>query len=169
MKRMLYLAYGSNLNVEQMGYRCPDAIKIGKTIISDYKLNFRGTRRGYGFANIERAKGNLVGVGIWAISKADEESLDMYEGYPTLYMKTYLDFPYAGKIYTGLAYIMRPGHPVMEPAKWYEDTIREGYQDFKMNTMALDKVLRNVKYEKAKDEYWRIYYTKNGEYAGYTL
>lgn len=36
-----YLAYGSNLNVEQMKRRCPNAIKIGATYINDYKLEFR--------------------------------------------------------------------------------------------------------------------------------
>ena len=25
----LYLAYGSNLNKEQMAYRCPDAVPVG--------------------------------------------------------------------------------------------------------------------------------------------
>ena len=30
MKTKLYLAYGSNLNLGQMGYRCPDSKMAGK-------------------------------------------------------------------------------------------------------------------------------------------
>ena len=37
MKRY-YLAYGSNLNIRQMRYRCPTAKPIGITAIPDYEL-----------------------------------------------------------------------------------------------------------------------------------
>ena len=30
-----YIAYGSNLNVEQMRYRCPDAKIVGTSVIPD--------------------------------------------------------------------------------------------------------------------------------------
>ena len=37
MKRY-YLAYGSNLNVQQMRFRCPTARVIGTAVIEDYEL-----------------------------------------------------------------------------------------------------------------------------------
>lgn len=162
--RNIYLAYGSNLNVEQMKHRCPDARKIGATVIENYKLNFRGTRRGSGVANIERCKGCTVPVGIWSITKADEESLDMYEGYPFLYMKDYLRFTYGEREYFGLAYIMRPGHPVMEPTGWYEDTIRIGYADFGIDTLPLEQALEKC----ASETYdYRNYF--NGRLYSYSM
>ena len=156
MKRSIYLAYGSNLNIKQMTDRCPDAIKIGVGTIENYKLNFRGTRRGTGVANIERCRGMQVPVGVWAISKNDELSLDMYEGYPYLYMKDYLRFTFDDKDYIGLVYIMRPGHPEMLPSIIYENTIREGYKDFGIQAKPLNKAISNV-----RDVNWKKYYANN--------
>ena len=39
---MLYCAYGSNMNIEQMGLRCPEATVMGTGIIPKYLLMFRG-------------------------------------------------------------------------------------------------------------------------------
>ena len=69
-----YVAYGSNLSVEQMALRCPDATIIGTGKIWDYKLVFRF------HADIEKSKGSYVPVLVWKISKADEKRLDIYEG-----------------------------------------------------------------------------------------
>ena len=40
MKRKIYGAYGSNMNLEQMAHRCPKAKVIGSGILQDYKLTF---------------------------------------------------------------------------------------------------------------------------------
>ena len=45
-KRKKYIAYGSNLNLEQMAFRCPTAKVVGKSELKDYELLFRGGRRG---------------------------------------------------------------------------------------------------------------------------
>ena len=75
MKRKYYIAYGSNLDVDQMLRRCPDALTIGCSAIDGYKLVFRGNSRS-GVANIEPCAGSSVPVGVWSISLSDEESLD---------------------------------------------------------------------------------------------
>ncbi len=36
-----YLAYGPNLNLAQMEYRCPTAKKAGTYLLKDYELEFR--------------------------------------------------------------------------------------------------------------------------------
>jgi hypothetical protein len=41
-KGIIYLAYGSNLNLEQMAYRCPNAKALGGTKLNGYRLLFRG-------------------------------------------------------------------------------------------------------------------------------
>ncbi len=40
--KKLYIAYGSNMNMQQMAMRCPKATPLGKYILEDYKLEFRG-------------------------------------------------------------------------------------------------------------------------------
>lgn len=38
MSKRLYVAYGSNLNIRQMKYRCPGAKLYGTGVIEDYEL-----------------------------------------------------------------------------------------------------------------------------------
>ena len=45
-KPTLYIAYGSNLNLPQMAFRCPTAEVVGKSELKDYELLFRGSHYG---------------------------------------------------------------------------------------------------------------------------
>ena len=83
-KQRLYIAYGSNLNLEQMAFRCPTAKVVGKSELKDYELLFRGGRRG-AVATVEPKAGSTVPVLIWEIQNRDEASLDLYEGYPSFW------------------------------------------------------------------------------------
>ena len=83
MADKLYFAYGSNINLEQMDYRCPDATVVGPVVLENYELLFR---RG-GFATIEPKKGERVHGLLWSITPECERSLDLYEGYPRFYDK----------------------------------------------------------------------------------
>ena len=80
-KRRLYVAYGSNLNLQQMGWRCPMAKVVGIGVIENYQLLFNGV------ATIVPEEKAEVPVAVWEIQPRDEQSLDRYEGYPTLYRK----------------------------------------------------------------------------------
>lgn len=106
----VYLAYGSNLNIEQMGQRCPRATVIGGTILKGHRLTFRG-RSGSGVATIERHKGSSVPVLLWEITPQCEKALDRYEGYPRLYRKKRLDVKFEGQDIQAMAYIMNEGFP----------------------------------------------------------
>lgn len=50
--KKVYLAYGSNTNLTQMGHRCPDAAVIGSTVLKGHRLTFKG-KHGNGVATIE--------------------------------------------------------------------------------------------------------------------
>ena len=52
----LYIAYGSNLSIQQMAHRCPDARVAGKAILPDWKLVFKL------HATIEPGRGYTVPV-----------------------------------------------------------------------------------------------------------
>ena len=49
----LYAAYGSNINLDQMAFRCPNAKVVGTSEIKDYKLIFRGEGNDSSWATIE--------------------------------------------------------------------------------------------------------------------
>ena len=84
--KRLYLAYGSNLNVEQMMRRCPGAKIAGIGEIEGYRLLFKGSKTG-SYLTIEKAPGYKVLVAVWQVTAADERNLDIYEGFPTFYYK----------------------------------------------------------------------------------
>ena len=82
MSRKEYFAYGSNLNFEQMAYRCPEATVVGTAKLEGYELAFR---RGY--LSILPKEGASVEGLIWSVTDHDEFQLDCYEGYPKFYNK----------------------------------------------------------------------------------
>ena len=47
-----YFAYGSNMNLEQMKYRCPAAEVVENVRLEDYRLAFRGRAPGNGVATV---------------------------------------------------------------------------------------------------------------------
>lgn len=87
MNKKLYFAYGSNMNLEQMEFRCPDAEVVGNVQLKDYRLAFCGQPSGCGVATILPEKGSIVDGVLWKITPSCEVSLDRYEGYPHLYGK----------------------------------------------------------------------------------
>ena len=93
--RRYYLAYGSNLNVGQMKFRCPTARIIGTSVIKDYELLFKGSITG-SYLTIEKKKGARVPVAVWETQESDELALDRYEGCPQFYYKTEMLVPIKG-------------------------------------------------------------------------
>ena len=71
MKTKIYGAYGSNINLEQMAYRCPHAEVYKVGYINGYRLTFRSG----GFANIEKSEGDRVPVLLWVITEQCEKTL----------------------------------------------------------------------------------------------
>lgn len=129
-----YLAYGSNLNVEQMTQRCPSAKIIGTAEIKDYELLFRGSVTG-SHLTIARKKGGLVPAGVWDISGKDEETLDRYEGCPNFYYKTTMKVPITRLDGTAeeaecFIYIMHEYRDLGVPNKYYLHLCLDGYKYF---------------------------------------
>ena len=51
-KEKLYFAYGSNMNLNQMAFRCPDAEVVESVRLEGYRLAFRTNGGGNGVATI---------------------------------------------------------------------------------------------------------------------
>ena len=151
-RKRYYLAYGSNLNMAQMRYRCPGAVPLGTAEIKDYRLFFKGSRSG-SYLTIEKAEGFTIPVGVWAITEADEARLDRYEGYPAFYYKTEVDITYKGLVsrktrkVKAFFYIMHEDRLFGIPSFQYVNTCRQGYADFGFD----ESVLADA-YEFSKEE-----------------
>ena len=136
----LCVAYGSNLSMDRMANRCPDARPVGSSALKDCRLTFRDNGHA-GVANIERCTGSIVPVGIYAISEWDEICLDGYEGYPRVYKKEYVNLNLNGKKRIGIVYVMTEGRKIHAPSKQYAGIIRAGYEDFDLNTDILETAI----------------------------
>ena len=142
MKTKFYLAYGSNLNIRQMRYRCPGAVPIGTAVIPDYELLYKGSKTG-AYLTIEPKKNGIVPIAVWEVTEADEKRLDAYEGCPTFYYKKALRLPVKlangkTKKLTAFVYIMHEERKLGVPSMSYIRTCEEGYRNFGFDTKFLD-------------------------------
>jgi len=80
---MLYFAFGSNLNAEQMAQRCPGHVVVGLAALRDHKLNFPLTSStwGGGVAGVTVAHGSTVWGVVYDLTDAHVATLDEYEGF----------------------------------------------------------------------------------------
>jgi len=127
--RKYYIAYGSNMDEEQMAYRCPQAKLIGPSEVEGYELLFKGSLTG-AYATIEPQKDSIVPVLIWEISEKDEEHLDRYEGYPTFYDKKILKVLLEGRDLEAMAYIMDERRQLGRPTDQYYRVLDRAYQKY---------------------------------------
>ena len=127
--RKNYLAYGSNLNIRQMIFRCQSAEVVGISEIKDYRLLFKGSGSG-AYLTIEPHKGGRVPVAVWSVTDADIKSLDRYEGYPKFYYRKEMKVEVNGKKLPAFVYIMHEERALGICTDRYFETCLEGYEDF---------------------------------------
>lgn len=136
MEETLYFAYGSNINLEQMEHRCPDALLVGPVTLQNYELQFRGS----GFATVAPKKNCVVHGLLWKLTPSCEQSLDRYEGYPRHYIKEVVTVQTAdGSKIPVMAYIMAEPmcrQPAL-PSPYYYRTIRQGFES---NDLPVDQL-----------------------------
>lgn len=135
-KKQLYIAYGSNINLEQMAYRCPHSKVVGTSEIKNFELEFRGV------ATIVSKENASVPVLIWELDERDLPTLNRYEGYPRLYRQEKMNFELNGQSYEGMAYLMNHGE-ISPPSQQYYNTILQGYKENGLDESYLQKALEN--------------------------
>lgn len=131
--RKRYVAYGSNLNLKQMEYRCQSAKLYGKGILRGYRLLFKGSEDN-AYLTIEPCKGSKIPVVIWDIGPGDEMHLDVYESFPTFYYKEDVEVELdTGETISGMVYIMtskiKDRIKLSLPSDKYYAAVMDGYKD----------------------------------------
>ncbi len=151
-KYTISIAYGSNLNIEDMRERCRDAEIIGSGVLENHQLLFKGEEKN-AYLTIEKKEGAMVPVGLWKISPSDEIALDEYEEYPLMYDKVELPVKTeTGEVINAVAYIMRKeyedNHEFNLPGSDYLQSVIEGYRNFRFDGIYVLEAL-----EKASEEW----------------
>jgi gamma-glutamylcyclotransferase (GGCT)/AIG2-like uncharacterized protein YtfP len=87
MGQVLYFAYGSNLDDEQMRLRCASARVVARAVLPDHALAFGGFSHRWGgaVASVLHARRGRVEGLLYRISEADLRALDRHEGHPFAY------------------------------------------------------------------------------------
>lgn len=147
--KRLYIAYGSNINLEQMAHRCPNSKIVSKEMLKGYELEFRGV------ATIVPNDKSEVPILIWEIDGRDEHSLDRYEGFPNLYRKELFEIEVDGEKKECMAYLMNKGQ-ISPPTSYYYNVINQGYEANGMDTSylraALERSVCKQYFDEIQDE-----------------
>ena len=122
---MLYCAYGSNCSLSQMDYRCPNSYVVCNGKLKGYKLVFNVHADVIKTDNDE----DCVPVVVWNIADSDWDRLDMYEGYPSYYVKETVNVILDnGNVEEAIVYVMANNRKgIAPPMQSYFNCIREGY------------------------------------------
>ena len=129
---MLYCSYGSNCNLQQMAYRCPNSKKVSVGLLKGWKAVFNIHMDIIKTDNTD----DIVPVVVWDIAEKDWSMLDMYEGYPSYYVKKTVNVTLDdGAEEKAIVYVMADNKKgICPPTSGYFNGIVKGYMDNGINT-----------------------------------
>ena len=134
-QKRLYIAYGSNMSIDQMNIRCPGAILAGVGILKGWRLMYKMSCTG-AYATIEKQKGFNIPVVLWLIDDYHELMLDQYEGCPRHYYKQRVKvnniINYTDDVIpsTGIIYILPEDRAFNTPSYRYYSILQDAYDMF---------------------------------------
>lgn len=141
---MLYFAYGSNMNKEQMAKRCKGAKFLGVARLDSYKFVFDGSSklRGCAVANVIPDVSSFVLGGLWEISTENRSSLDCYEGYPDSYHRIEVSLTTSdGKRIDNVLIYLRSPKQLGVPSDSYRNICIQGAHDCGLPEEYINKIL----------------------------
>lgn len=138
---VLYVAYGSNMNLEQMAFRCPNSKVVCNGKMYGWKLTFNI------HADVIKTNDNkaFVPVVVWDIANEDWDDLDMYEGYPSYYVKETVNVMLDnGNEEEAIVYVMADDRKgFCPPFEGYFNGIKQGYIENKIDVEYLYEALEH--------------------------
>ena len=127
------------MNLEQMEYRCPNSYVVCNGKLKGYKLVFNYHADVIKTDNEE----DFVPVVVWNVADSDWDGLDMYEGYPSYYVKETVNVILDdGKNEKAIVYVMADNRKgIYPPAQNYFNGIYKGYIENGIDVEYLREVL----------------------------
>lgn len=127
MRNIIYFAYGANLDLRGMNFRCPGYIKIAAAVLADYRLVFRGV------ADIEPAPGEKVYGALYRLTQTHLAALDRFEAYPMLYTRKIVTVTTnQNQSYDAIVYQMTSRCGYSEPGNGYLQIVISGCRDWNL-------------------------------------
>jgi gamma-glutamylcyclotransferase (GGCT)/AIG2-like uncharacterized protein YtfP len=140
---LLYFAYGSNLSLSQMNFRCPSNSKIGIGVLEGFRWII--SKRGY--ANVVKSSSDFVLGVVYKITKFDKSRLSAFEGvHKRSYDEKQLEISIDGVGHDCLIYI----DPIIAegiPDENYISKINNGIRESQIPQTYVKKYLRNKIYQ----------------------
>ena len=152
---MLYCSYGSNCNLQQMAYRCPNSKKVSVGLLKGWKAVFNIHMDIIKTDNTD----DIVPVVVWDIAEKDWSMLDMYEAYPSYYVKKTVNVTLDdGAEEKAIVYVMADNRKgICPPTSGYFNGIVKGYMDNGINT---DYLFEALDYSRCNKTEYNKYKTK---------
>ena len=130
--KMLYFAYGSNMERFWFKKRCPRAKFVSAAKLRDHDLTFdrSSTVWGGGTADLKPTPGAVVEGVLWEIGEQDLKDLDQYEGVPKEYIrKTVPVEGKDGKTLQAAVYVVAQPGGYRPPSKKYIRLLIQGAEE----------------------------------------
>lgn len=150
MNKHYYFAYGMNTNISSMASRCPAAVNLGYARLLDYDFRFAT------HADVKPLMDSYVDGVLWEITDSCLHSLDMLEGYPFYYDRTYAQVLTENGVVDAIIYTMQPGNPDAPPAPSYFAMCLEGYDENMVPNGQLLQALDGTEFDKKLDYVYNL-------------
>lgn len=144
----LYAAFGSNLWLEQIGQRCPNAEIVGPGRLRGARLIFSRV------ASIVEDDNSDVLLGIYKLTAADIERMDRYEGMGRTYDRVLVTPEIDGNAVRCFTYIKRTNYPEAPTDKYFQKIVR-GFKDWKFPDRRLYRAKERAGKEALRDHLGR--------------
>ena len=139
MSSVLYFAYGSNLDAEQLAQRCPSSRGLYRARLPDHRLDFSYFSRRWlgGAADVLPHSGQEVWGAVYELAEADLMRLDRYEaGYDRVLLRVETD---AGALLHAVSYTVTAKH-FFPPTPVYVERILRGAERWKLPEQYLEQL-----------------------------
>ena len=125
--KIIYFAYGANLNLSGMNYRCPGNRPLCRAVLKNYRLMFKGV------ADIEAAVNHRVHGALYELTKEHLRFLDRFEGFPKLYIRKSVPvITEDGKEVQAVVYQMNNRNHYASPSRGYLNIILSGCRQWQL-------------------------------------
>jgi len=124
---MIYFAYGSNMDLDQMKVRCPGSGVIGVGELSHYAMAFTRWSRSWksGTADILPERGKSVYGVLFDLTFEDLKKLDKFADYSNSYLRQDVSVSFEGEALPAMTYVARR-QGVYRPSKSYMGKMLHG-------------------------------------------